>query len=143
MGAGADLDGEGGHYRDYFENCTSYTTAEFDKDLKPDLVLDARNMPEIPDGSWDCIYCSGVLEHVDDWHQAFAELTRTLKPGGILLLGLPFRQALHFVPHHYWRFTEFSIRHMLKRNYEVLEITPIDLTIADFPASYWAKARKK
>lgn len=42
----------------------------------------------LPDGMYDRIICSHVLEHVDD-AKALAELFRMLKPGGIALLATP------------------------------------------------------
>ncbi len=105
------------------------------------MVLDVRSMP-IKDESFDCVFCSGVLEHVDDYLTALKEMTRILKPGGILLLGLPFRQALHGVPHDYWRFTEYGIRHILHDDYEILELALMDNSVPGFPAAYWIKAKK-
>ncbi|NDJ76694.1 MAG: methyltransferase domain-containing protein, partial [Chloroflexi bacterium] len=85
----------------------------------------------------------GVLEHVDDFQAGMREITRVLKPGGILLLGLPFRQALHLEPHDYWRFTEYGLRYLLEDDYDIQRLDPINLTVPKFPASYWIKARKK
>ena len=100
-------------------------------------------MPEIEDESYDCILCSGVLEHVDDCHVGFDELTRILKTGGILLLGLPFRQAIHMSPQDFWRFTQYGIKHLLKESYEIIDMVPIDAKRGmEFPAAYWVKAIK-
>lgn len=48
------------------------------------------NIEEIaqPDGSWDAIICSHVLEHVDD-RKAVRELYRILRPGGRLMILVP------------------------------------------------------
>jgi SAM-dependent methyltransferase len=143
IGSGPDYDKEGGYYRDYFKNCSSYTTSEVSADFGCDLVLDVRSMPQVRDGSYDCIFCSGVLEHVDDYRSGLSEITRVLKPGGILLLGLPFRQAIHLPPHDYWRFTEYGLRYLLEKDYEILELAAIDNRVRHFPASYWIKARKR
>jgi SAM-dependent methyltransferase len=144
IGSGIDRDGEGGKYQDYFKNCSSYTTSEVTAKSGCDLVLDVRSMPGIPDESFDCVFCSGVLEHVDDYLGGLREITRILKPGGILLLGLPFRQALHMAPNDYWRFTEYGIRHLLHHNgYEILNLAPIDNSVPEFPASYWVRAKKR
>ena len=73
------------------------------------------------------------------------EMTRVLKPGGVLLLGVPFRQAIHMAPQDFWRFTEFGIRHLLRDAFEILELTQIltdPICGANFPATYWVKARK-
>ena len=76
-------------------------------------------MPELADEAFDCIYCSGVLEHVDDPFAGIKEMTRVLKPDGVLLLGVPFRQAIHMAPQDFWRFTEFGIRHLLRDAFEI------------------------
>lgn len=142
-GSGNDADGEGDCYRNYFSSAASYTTSEVSADYGCDLTLDIRFMSGIKSGAYDCIYCSGVLEHVDDFRAAFDELTRVLAGDGILLLGLPFRQAIHMAPQDYWRFTEFGIRHLLGSSFEIQDITPIDVSAGiDFPAAYWVRARK-
>lgn len=42
-----------------------------------------------PDEAFDAIYCSHVLEHVDDDRRALAELYRVLRPGGWAILVVP------------------------------------------------------
>ncbi len=143
VGSGTDEDGEGGHYRDYFKDCSSYTTSDVVAEEGSDLVLDVRSMPEIKDGSFDCVFCSGVLEHVDDYQGSLKEITRILRRGGVLLLGPPFRQGLHNAPKDYWRFTEYGIRYLLEKDYEVIDLQPVDASVPDFPAAYWVMARKK
>mgnify|MGYP005846192545 CR=1 FL=1 len=143
IGSEYDRDGEGGFYRNYFKGASSYTTSEVSDEFGTDLVIDVRSMPEIESESFDGIYCSGVLEHVDDFHSGIQEITRILKSNGILLLGLPFRQAIHMEPNDYWQFTEYGIRHLLKDHYTLLECSSINQTRrANFPASYWVKAQK-
>jgi SAM-dependent methyltransferase len=143
IGSQQDGDREGGRYRDYFARAHSYTTSEVTAEAGADLVLDVRRMPEIADESYDCIFCSGVLEHVDDYQAALSEMTRVLRRGGTLLLGVPFRQAIHNAPLDYWRFTDGAIRFLLKDRYDVLVLDPIETSVPNFPASYWAKARKR
>lgn len=142
IGSGADADGGGKRYRDYFKGCLSYKTSELTSAHDCDLVADVRSMPQIPDESFDCVFCSGVLEHVDDFLGGIKEITRILKPGGILLLGTPFRQPTHMAPNDYWRFTENGIQYMLHGNYEILDLTPIDTSVPNFPVAYWVKARR-
>ncbi len=143
VGSGTDEDQEGGHYRDYFKDCSSYTTSDAVVEEGSDLVLDVRSMPGIKDGSFDCVFCSGVLEHVDDYQGSLKEITRILGRGGVLLLGPPFRQGLHNAPNDYWRFTEYGIRYLLEKDYEIVDLQPVDTSVPDFPAAYWVMARKK
>jgi ubiquinone/menaquinone biosynthesis C-methylase UbiE len=42
--------------------------------------------------SFDCILCSEVLEHVADDVKAMSELRRVLKPGGVLVVTVPFQK---------------------------------------------------
>lgn len=49
---------------------------------------DALRLP-FADGTFDLIVCSEVLEHIPDFKQALAEITRILKPGGQLALSVP------------------------------------------------------
>jgi ubiquinone/menaquinone biosynthesis C-methylase UbiE len=88
-------------------------------------------------------FCSGVLEHVDDYRSALAEISRILKPGAVLLLGTPFRQSLHMAPYDYWRFTEFGVRELLKDSFDIIEVAAIDESQAGFPSAYWTKAIKR
>lgn len=143
IGSGTDDDGEGRCYRDYFPKASSYTTSELTPDHHVDMVLDVRNMPEIDDDTYDCIFCSGVLEHVDDYQQALHEITRVLRPGGVLLLGLPFRQGIHMAPNDFWRFTEYGIKYLLANAFDEVEIVAVGVAAHDFPETYWTKATKR
>lgn len=143
IGSQQDEDREGSKYRHYFSNAESYTTSEVSAEAGCDLVLDVRNMPEVPSDSYDCIYCSGVLEHVDDYQAALNEMTRVLKPGGVMLLGVPFRQAIHHAPRDFWRFTEGALRYLLEARYEIRVLDAIETSVPNFPASYWVKAIKR
>jgi SAM-dependent methyltransferase len=62
-------------------------------DLEPgraDLELNIESL-RLNDASFDLIICFDVLEHVDD-QKALKELSRVLRPGGLVLLHTPFIQ---------------------------------------------------
>ncbi len=72
-------------------------------------------------GSWpagthdaDVVLCTEVLEHVLEPRKLLAEAYAALRPGGRLLLTVPFAARWHFVPHDYWRFTPSSLKHLLE-----------------------------
>ncbi len=54
--------------------------------------MDLRAL-RFPDGLFDFIYCSHVLEHIREDGQAMRELHRVLKPGGQALLMVPIRSG--------------------------------------------------
>jgi SAM-dependent methyltransferase len=54
---------------------------------------DGRNIP-FPDSSFDLVYSSSVLEHVEDLANLHREIRRVLKPGG---------RCAHIVPTQNWR----------------------------------------
>ena len=140
IGSASDLDGNGHTYRSYFTAASRYVTSEVRPTQDADLVLDVRAMPSIADASFDAIFCSGVLEHVDDCHAAVDECHRVLKPGGRFLVGVPFQQKIHRSPQDFWRFTEFGVRYLL-RAFDIKSIQAIGPDLK-FPWTYWVYATK-
>jgi len=86
-----------------------------------DVYYDGKTLP-FPDKHFDAIFCSEVVEHVFDPELILPELRRTLKPGGRLLLTVPFSWNEHEIPYDYARYTSFGIAHLLnKHGFKVLE----------------------
>lgn len=88
-------------------------TGSWDND-RLDIVSDITDIP-VPDGSFDAILCTEVLEHVPDAVAALKEFTRILKPGGILLLTAPFASLTHFAPYHFCGYSKYWYQHHLPR----------------------------
>lgn len=55
---------------------------------------------------FDAAICLAVLEHVRDPDDVMRELFRVLKPGGMLLLDVPFLQPEHLCPTDFQRYTK-------------------------------------
>jgi len=53
------------------------------------LVRASVNALPLSDSSFDCVVCSQVIEHLTADPATFDELTRVLRPGGLLILGTP------------------------------------------------------
>jgi len=64
------------------------------EEYAPIIIYDGQTLP-FPDGSFDAIYSSNVLEHVKDFGRIQTELARVLTTNGV---------AVHCVPSATWRF---------------------------------------
>jgi SAM-dependent methyltransferase len=80
---------------------------------KVDLLGDVEHMHAVADRSIDVALCSEVLEHVPHPHVAMAEFARTIRPGGVIVLTVPFLARLHEEPHDYFRYTRHGLRRLL------------------------------
>lgn len=75
--------------------------------------------------SFDTVFTTQVMEHVDNSDLMMKECNRVLKTGGYLILSVPFTWELHEEPYDFFRFTKYGLRELCKRNnFEVIEITP-------------------
>lgn len=78
-----------------------------------DHIGDVEDMAVVPTASVDTVLCSEVLEHVPHPAKAAGELARVLKPGGTLIVTVPFMARLHEEPHDYFRYTRHGLRRLL------------------------------
>jgi len=66
----------------------SYVTADIDP-RGVDMALDLRDMPSVADSSFDLVWASHVMEHIDDDMAALQEVHRVLAVGGAAVLPVP------------------------------------------------------
>lgn len=67
----------------------------------------------VPDSSFDTALCTEVLEHIPEPDLFLGRVMRCLRPGGRLVMTVPFAARWHFVPHDYWRYTPSSLNMLL------------------------------
>jgi SAM-dependent methyltransferase len=107
VGAGA------GPYRELFAHC-EYRAQDFGREPGSvgrytvlDYTSDILSIPA-PDGAFDAILCTEVLEHVPEPAAALREMGRLLRAGGTLLMTAPLGSLLHQEPFHFYGgFTPF------------------------------------
>lgn len=75
------------------------------------VQFDGVTIP-FPDGSFDTILCTEVLEHAASPAALIAEMKRVLKPGGTLLATVPFSARVHYAPYDVHRFTKYALTEM-------------------------------
>jgi len=75
-----------------------------------DLDVDLREPLPFGDASFDTVVATDVLEHMPYPERLFAEIVRLLRPGGVIVVGVPFSYPLHEEPFDYFRYTEHRLR---------------------------------
>jgi SAM-dependent methyltransferase len=100
--------------------CERYVGLEFDseenrRNKKADCFYDGGVFPFAAD-NFDAVVCNQVLEHVFNPDDFVGEIVRVLKPGGTLLLTVPFAWDEHEQPYDYARYSSFGLRALLERN---------------------------
>jgi len=80
-----------------------------------DHYYDGRILP-FPNDSLEGVICTQVLEHVPDPLFLLGEMYRVIKPGGRLLVSLPFVWQEHEEPYDFFRYTRFGISELLVQN---------------------------
>lgn len=88
--------------------------SHFGFDVPGTLYYSGKIWP-LADQMADFILCTETLEHVLDPATFLGEAFRCLKPGGRLLLTVPFAARWHFVSYDYWRYTPAGLDKLLKK----------------------------
>ncbi len=106
-----DIGGRNGRFRNAFPQATSYRILDIDPQWNPDICASVEDIP-LEENSVDGIACLAMLEDVPHVQQAIDEMRRILKPGGTILVTVPFFTAIADRPYDYWRFTDDTLRYL-------------------------------
>ena len=120
---GIVLDIGGGRKRGNFKepHDTVWVILDNVRKFHPHILGDAQNIP-VKSNSMDCVKCTELLEHVEYPEKVLAEISRVLKPGGALILSIPFNYPIHSDPYDFQRFTDEKLRRMLKNDFEIITL---------------------
>jgi len=127
---GVILDIGGGHpYQKELESITRkhravYISLDYVLSTQPHIVGDGHLLP-IRTKTVDTVILKSVLEHVANPFKIMDEVYRVLKPGGVLLLWVPFLFPYHAAPRYkdYYRFSQDGIVEIL-RDFSQLTLIP-------------------
>jgi len=88
-------------------------SSQTDKNIE--AYYDGKTIP-FADNYFDSILSSEVFEHIFNLEQILMELKRVLKPGGHILITVPFVWEEHSIPYDFARYTSFGIKDLLERS---------------------------
>lgn len=74
-----------------------------------DLEADLNRTLSLESASCDTVLLTDVLEHIRKPDALISEIARILRPGGKLLLTVPFFYWLHEQPHDFFRYTRYAL----------------------------------
>jgi GT2 family glycosyltransferase/SAM-dependent methyltransferase len=75
--------------------------------------LDNLEFSHFAPNSIGTVLCLETLEHVEHPWEAAKEIFRILKPGGLVLISIPFHFPVHCYPDDYWRMTSSGLEALL------------------------------
>ncbi len=92
-----------------------YVTATGWYKTRPSVFGDGQQLPVISD-SVDTVFLLDVLEHLPRPDACVAEARRVLRPGGSLVIQVPFLYPLHDEPYDFHRWTRHGLQAMAERH---------------------------
>lgn len=113
QGSVLDLGGDThAEYRSQLGGTFSVTTVNLDEHTAPDIFHDLETPLPTPDASYDHVLLINVLEHIYHARELLAEAVRSIRPGGTVVVIVPFLFPVHPDPHDYWRFSGETLERM-------------------------------
>jgi SAM-dependent methyltransferase len=91
---------------------TKDAKARFGYEL-PDVYYFDGDDWQVTPGSIDVVLCTEVLEHIQVPRPFLQKIFDATRPGGRLLLTVPFSARWHFIPYDYWRYTPSTLELLL------------------------------
>jgi SAM-dependent methyltransferase len=94
------------------------------------IVADLAHAPEIPDASFDTLVITQTLHLIYDARAAVRTMHRILKPGGTLLLTVPYITQVPYGTEWahtwYWAFSQLAVQRMLAEEFGAAQVTITD-----------------
>lgn len=118
-------------YRSLFPKGQPYEGLEIDQERnrtnpRVRYFYDGYKFPMV-DACYSTVLCSQVLEHSFTPEQLLDECRRVLRPGGALLLTIPFLWPEHEQPWDSQRFTHFGLQHRLEASgFQVVQMLKLN-----------------
>jgi len=106
-------------YRDWLlQLADSYTGVDWSSTLhklKADILADLNESLPIEDQVADTVISLSVMEHLREPQTMLNEACRILKPGGTIVLQVPWQWWIHEAPYDYFRYTPYGLKYLFEK----------------------------
>ena len=100
-----------GDFADLFEN-RNYLALDVYPYPEVDIVCDLTQVNPFRPQSFDAILLMNVMEHVYDTRALLGSLAEMLRPGGVILVAIPFLVKIHQAPIDFVRYTHYALQRL-------------------------------
>jgi len=121
-------------YESFFTHCKYIgidveSSSKNSETKKPDHFFDGTHIP-LKDKQIDAVICTEVLEHCIAPEELVLEMHRVLKPGGKVLITVPFIWGIHEAPFDFRRYSPFGVSKLLEdANFEIIRLGRLTIGI--------------
>lgn len=106
-------------YKNWLLNCADqYTGVDWGSslhELKADILADLNEPLPIESEVADTVMSLSVMEHLREPHVFLNEAHRILRPGGHMILQVPFMWWVHEAPYDFYRYTRYGLQYMFEK----------------------------
>lgn len=104
-------------YRSFFlQHVDRYVAVDWSSslhDTRADVLADLNEPLPIASSVADTVVSLAVMEHLHEPRTMLREAHRLLRPGGHLVLQVPWQWWIHEAPHDFYRYTPYALRGLL------------------------------
>jgi SAM-dependent methyltransferase len=107
-------------YRRLFSRASDYVGIDI-AEGGADIVVAPDAVWPLKDGSFNVVFATQVVEHVQNLQHTLGEIARVCEPGGVIMLSFPFLYNEHGSPYDFQRFTSHGAACLLPYEIQALE----------------------
>ncbi|MEX1033251.1 MAG: class I SAM-dependent methyltransferase [Cellvibrionaceae bacterium] len=106
-------------YREFFlQYAKKYVAVDWSGSMhatQTDVLADLNEALPIESGAADTVVSLSVMEHLCDPQVMLNEAFRILKPGGRIVLQVPWQWWIHEAPHDFFRYTPYGLQYLFEK----------------------------
>lgn len=108
-------------YRKWLSGASEYVGVDVESRPGIDRLIEPGEPWPLDDAYFDSILCTQVLEHDSRPDHTLSEISRVVRPGGTVLITVPFAYNEHALPHDYRRWSAAGAAGLVGERFRVEE----------------------